>query len=119
MIVFMNNNLCIGISDKILFNWLKGKEYMNCSDEGEGLAIGAGFYLATGKRATVFMSADGLCNALNFLTSWIIPEKIEMDLVISTGRVEPPHKVMTDILPWLIKLLPYDPTRIHFNIMQK
>lgn len=99
--------------------WLGEREYMNCSDEGESVAIAAGHYLATDERATAFMSADGFCNALNFLTSWIIPEGIEMNIVISTGRTEPPHKVMTDILADLINILPYDPKRISFEFVRR
>lgn len=111
--------MIVGISDKVLKDWLTGKDYMGASDEGEAVAIGAGHYIQTGQRATVFMSADGFCNALNALTSWVIPDGIEMNLVISTGRQEPPHKVMSDILPDLIKLLPYDPTRISFEIIER
>ena len=111
--------LIVGVSDKLLMPWLEGKEYLDVSDEGESVAIGAGYFIQTGKRATVFMSADGLCNALNFLTSWIIPDGIEMNIVISTGRQEKPHKVMSDILDSLISLLKYDPTRIHFQIIRK
>lgn len=111
--------MIVGISDKVLHKWLEGKEYMGASDEGEAVAIGAGYYLATGKRATVFMSSDGFCNAMNFLTSWVIPEGIEMDLVISTGRTEPSHAVMTNILPSIISLLNYDPSRINIQLLQK
>ena len=111
--------MIIGISDKILYKWLEGKEYMNCSDEGEAMAIAGGYYLATKKRADVFMSADGFCNAMNFFTSWIIPDKIKMNLIISTGRQEPPHKVMSDLLPWLIKILPYDPNNISIRVIEK
>lgn len=111
--------MIIGITDKVLKEWLAGKDYMGASDEGEAVAIAAGHYIQTGQRATVFMSADGLCNALNALTSWIIPDEIEMNLVISTGRQEPPHKVMSDILPDLLNLLPYDPKRISIEIIER
>ena len=76
----MNN---IGIPDKLLVPWLKGKKYIAPADEAEACAIAGGIFLATRKRATVFCSADGFCNCLNFLTSWIIPEKIPMNFVIS------------------------------------
>lgn len=109
----------VGIQDKILVDWCKDKEYFDCSDEGEAVAIGAGYFLATGKRANVFMSADGLCNAMNFLTSWIIPEGIEMNLIISTGRQENPHKVMTKILPELLELLDYDYKKINIQVIEK
>jgi phosphonopyruvate decarboxylase len=109
----------IGIPDKILCDWLKDKEYIAPADEGEAIGIAAGIWLATGKRATVFMSADGLMNALNPLTSYVIPEGIEMNIVVSTGRQEPPHKVASDMLPNLLKILPYEPARVDFQIVRK
>lgn len=109
----------VGVSDKVLKDWLTDKEYLSVADEGEAVAVAGGHFLATGERATVFMSADGLCNALNALTSWVIPYEIEMNLVISTGRQEPPHKIMSDILQDLIGILPYDPDRIHIQIIER
>jgi len=111
--------LYIGIPDKILVKWLGDKDYIKCADEGEAIGIAAGHYLATKERATVFMSADGWCNALNPFTSYIMPEGIEMDIVISTGRQEPAHKVMSDILEDLIKLLKYDTERVNITIVRK
>jgi phosphonopyruvate decarboxylase len=108
----------IGIPDKLLVEWLGNKEYVAPSDEGEAIGIGAGYYLATGKRANVFMLADGFCNALNPLTSYVIPENVEMDIIISYGRQEYQHKVMSDILEDLIKLIKHDPKRISFQLIK-
>lgn len=110
----------IGIEDKLLDKWLEGKEYMTVSDEGEAVAIAAGHYLATTQPATVFLSADGFMNALNFLTSYVIPEQIGMKFVISYGRTEPPHFVASEMLPDLIeKLKEYEPTRISYELVRK
>lgn len=109
----------VGVPDKKLAEWLKDKVYITATDEGEAVGYGAGYYLATGKRATVFMSADGFCNALNALTSYVIPEGIKMRLVISLGRQEPQHKVMSDILEEMINILPYDPKRISLKLIGK
>jgi len=108
----------VGVPDKKVAEWIKGKDYISCCDEGEAVGVGAGIYLATKKRATVFMSADGFMNALNPLTSYVIPEGIEMDLVIGTGRQEPQHKVASDILEEIIKILPYDAERISFKFIR-
>lgn len=111
----------IALQDKVIKKYMDASgvtDFLNVSNEGEAVAIAAGHYLATGERADVYFSADGLCNALNFLTSWIIPEGIEMNLFISTGRQEPPHKVMSDIYDDLIKLLPYDPERISLTTVR-
>ena len=95
----------IGIPDKLLINWLKGKKYIIAADEGEGTSICCGVYLATGKKATMFLSADGFMNALNCITSYMIPEKIPVNFVISTGRQEPQHKMASDLLPKLLEEL--------------
>lgn len=104
--------------DKILAKWLEGKDYIVASDEGESIGIGIGYYLATGKRATVFMSADGFCNAMNPLTSLVIPDGIPMNLVIGSGRQEPAHKVMSDNLEFILKILNYDHERIFVKIIK-
>lgn len=110
----------VGISDKVLMPWLKGKKYLDCSDEGEAVAIAAGYYLATGKKGTAFMSADGFMNALNFITSWVIPEKIPMHIVISIGRTEPPHYIATEITKPIIKMLEkYDSKNISYEFVQR
>lgn len=109
----------IGIPDKLLTPWIAGRDYIKPADEGEAVAIACGVWYATRKRATVFMSADGFANALNPITNLVIPEGIEMDLVISYGRQEPPHKVMSDILLPLIDLLKYDPEKINIKYIKK
>ena len=111
--------MLVCLPDKILVKWLGKKKYIVPADEGEAIGVASGYYVATGKRATVAMSADGFCNALNPITSLVIPEEIEMNIVISTGRQEPQHKVMSDILEKMIKLIPYDPAFIHFKIITK
>ena len=93
----------IGVPDSKLKKWLTGEEII-ATDEGEAVGIAVGYYLATGERATVFMSADGFCNALNPLTSLVIPYEIPIEWIISSGRTEVQHKVMTDTLEKLIKI---------------
>lgn len=112
--------MIVGIEDKILDKWLEDKDYVTVSDEAEAVAIGAGYYLATTKPATVFMSADGFMNALNFLTSYVIPEDIHMKFVISYGRTEPPHYVASELLPDLITILKtYEPKRISYELVRR
>ena len=107
----------LGVSDKLLMPFLKDKKYFNVSDEGEAVGMGAGYYLATGKPATVFMSADGFMNALNPITSWVIPEKIKMNIVISIGRTEPQHYLATELVPKIIKNL--NAKTIYFKFIRK
>lgn len=108
----------VGVSDKLLVPWLKGKKYLNCSDEGEAIGIGAGYYLATGKRANVFMSADGFLNALNPLTSLVIPEKIKMNVIVSVGRKEPQHYLATKLVKPLTKLINAKPKGLTFTFIR-
>lgn len=111
--------MILALTDKVIIPYLDNKEYIDCSNEAECIAMAAGYYLATGNRADVYFSADGLCNALNYITSWIIPDGIEMNITISTGRTEDPHIVMTTIYDKLLKLLDYDPKRIHIETVRK
>jgi len=111
--------MLVCIPDKILVKWLGKKKYITPSDEGEGIGICAGIYLATGEPATMAMSADGFCNALNPLTSYVIPAGVKMNLVISTGRTENQHKVMTKALLKILKAIKYDPKKIAVKIISK
>ena len=80
----------IGVPDTKLKDWLDGDELI-ATDEGSAVGIATGYYLATGKTATVFMGADGFLNALNALTSLVIPYEIPMNWVVSVGRREEWH----------------------------
>jgi sulfopyruvate decarboxylase TPP-binding subunit len=113
--------LNVGVSDKLLMPWLQGKEYIDCSDEGEAVAIAAGHWFAKKEKATAFMSADGVMNALNFITSWVIPEKIPLHLVVSIGRREPPHFVASDITEEILTNLieKYDAKNISLEFVRK
>lgn len=92
-------------------------DFLDVSNEGEALAIAGGYWLGKKERANVYMSGDGFMNALNFFTSWIMPEGIEMNIFISTGRQEPPHKVVSNILSSLLELLNYDTNKINIELI--
>lgn len=110
----------IGISDKVLNDWIKDKDYITVTDEAEAVGIAGGLYLATGEYSTVFMSSDGFMNAMNFLTSWVIPEDIPMHFVISYGRTEKPHYVASDLLEDLVLILDtYDAKNLSFQLIRK
>ena len=99
------NKFIVGVPDSKLNKWLEGKEYMIATNEAEAVAIATGHYLATKQRATVFMSADGFCNALNPLTSLVIPYQIEIDFVIGMRTDEPQHIVMGEKVADIFHLL--------------
>jgi len=71
---------------------LKGDE-MIATDEAEAVAIAVGYYLATGKTPIVFMGSNGFLNALEYLTSLVIPYKIPIKWVIGVGREEEWHEI--------------------------
>ncbi len=112
-------NFYVGVPDKMLSPWLKGKDYIAVADEGEAIAIAAGYWYATKKRATVFTSADGLMNCLSPLTSLVMPYKIKMNLVISIGRMEPQHEVATKTVKPILEILHYDAKRINIKFITK
>lgn len=111
--------MLVGIPDKLLTPWIGKRDYIKPADEGEGIAIACGYWYATGKRATVFMSCDGFANALNPITNLVIPFGIPMKLMISYGRKELPHYVMSDLLIKIIDNLPYDAEKLSFEFVKK
>lgn len=112
----------IGILDKVFYeNGITDEGMMVASDEAECVAIAAGWWFATKNRAQVYVSADGFMNCLNFITSWLIPDDIEMDFTISIGRRERPHYVASEMVPKIIKLLKKknEPEKISYRFVQK
>lgn len=71
-----------------------------------GMAVG--YYLATGKRGTVFMQSDGVCNALNAITSLCIPYNIPVNFIISIREDEPQHHIMGQTVKKLLKMYEYE-----------
>ena len=84
----------IGVPDSALKDYLKDKDYIVATDEGEAVGYAAGVYLATGKPETVFMGSNGFCNALDALTSLIIPYQIPIKLVIGVRADVAWHLIM-------------------------
>jgi len=87
----------IGVPTTKLNSWMNGDEII-ATDEGSAVGMAVGYYLATGKTAVVFMGADGFMNALNALTSLVIPYGIPINWVISVGRQEEWHKEASKIV---------------------
>ena len=109
----------IALPDKLLSKELDGKDYIVPADEGEGISLACGYYLASGKTAEVYISADGFMNALNAITSYVIPEEIPLNIFISIGRTEPQHRVATKLVPKIVKELKKYATGISYNFIEK
>lgn len=84
-------------------------QHIHASDEAEAIGIAAGYYLATGKPAIVYMQNSGLGNAIDLLTSLTNEEMyaIPMLLFISwRGKNDViQHKKMGEIMWSLLRLL--------------
>ena len=93
-----------GVPDTKLKDWLKNKEYIIAANEGHAVGIAVGHYLATGETPTVFMQSDGFCNALNAVTSLVIPYEIPINWVISVRDDCPQHEVMGKNIHKILKL---------------
>ena len=83
---------------------MEGVRHIIATDEGAAVALAAGFHLATGKTGLVYMQSDGLCNALNAITSLLMPYEIPVRLVISHRSGLPQHRVMGEKLQEVLRL---------------
>jgi len=104
----MENKFIVGVPDSKLKFWLKDKRYLIATDEGEAVAIGAGYYLATNKKASVFMGANGFANALDTITSLLVPYKIPIDLIIALREDVEWHSIMSKLVEPINSLINYD-----------
>lgn len=107
-----------GVPDSCFRPWVnyllqnRKDDHVIATNEGEAITIAAGYNLATGKTAGIYLQNSGLGNLLNPLTS-LIDEyvyKIPVLLMISwRGRPsktdEPQHKRMGEITTSILELL--------------
>lgn len=100
-----------GVPDSILGGFIKcleeKGENLVVANEGGGVALAAGYYLATGKVGVVYMSNAGLGNCVNPLTSLTNEEVygIPMILLIGYRRGEAQHKKMGEITVQLLEMM--------------
>jgi phosphonopyruvate decarboxylase len=87
-------NICAYISDHADF-----KNHIIAANEGNALAIGIGYYLATGKLPLIYMQNSGLGNIVNPLLSLSDPEVYSIPMLLMIGwrgqpgiKDEPQHK---------------------------
>ena len=89
---------------------MKDVRHIIAVDEGAAVALAAGYHLATGKTGLVYMQSDGLCNALNAITSLLMPYEIPVRFVISHRMDHPQHKVMGETLNQILRLYQIEAT---------
>ena len=87
------------------------------ANEGNAIALAAGYYLATGKICMVYMQNSGMGNAINPITSLIDKKVYNIPLIILIGwrgepgeKDEPQHVKQGEITKSLLDVLgiPYD-----------
>ena len=103
----MKNKLRVGVPSSKLKNWFNGTEVF-VTDEAEAIGLAVGYYLATGNIATVFMGSNGFANALEFITSLLIPYEIPINLIVAKRCDVAWHGVMGNNLKKFIKLINYE-----------
>lgn len=88
------------------------EEHIITANEGNAVALAAGYYLSSGKIAAVYMQNSGLGNAINPLTSLADPEVCGIPLVMIIGwrgvpgvQDEPQHIKQGRITPAQLDLL--------------
>jgi len=93
------------------------KKNIITANEGNAIALAAGYYLATGKICMVYMQNSGMGNAINPITSLIDKKVYNIPLIILIGwrgepgeKDEPQHVKQGEITKSLLDVLgiPYD-----------
>jgi phosphonopyruvate decarboxylase len=79
----------VGVPDSTL----AGLGGIIAANEGNAIGLAVGYHLATGKTPVVYMQNSGLWNAMNPITSLVIPYRIPMTLLISDRGGLPQHEV--------------------------
>jgi len=112
-------DLFAGVPDSLLKNFCayaddsaEAGEYIITANEGNAVALAAGYHLATGKTAAVFMQNSGLGNCVNPLTSLTDPDVYRIPLLLIIGwrgepgvKDEPQHVKQGRITPAQLELL--------------
>ena len=79
------NDFCLGLDDV----W-RSPKHVIAANEGNAIALAAGYHLATGSVPLVYMQNSGLGNAMNPLISLVDPKVYSIPLVLLIGwRGEP------------------------------
>ncbi len=119
--------LFTGVPDSLLKNLCayidehsKPDEHIITANEGNAIALAAGYYLATGKLSAVYMQNSGLGNAINPLTSLVDSEVYRIPMLLIIGwrgepgvKDEPQHAKQGRITRSQLQLL-----EIPFNILE-
>ncbi len=82
------------------------------ANEGAAVGLAAGYYLATGRLALVYMQNSGLGNAVNPLVSLADPQVYEIPMILLIGwrgeprvKDEPQHRRQGQVTPEMLRIL--------------
>jgi len=112
-------NTFYGVPDSLLKDFcafvddnVKEGEHIITANEGNAVAIAAGYHMATNKIAGVYMQNSGLGNAINPLTSLADPAVYKIPMLLIIGwrgepgeKDEPQHVKQGEITPNQLELL--------------
>jgi phosphonopyruvate decarboxylase len=104
-----------GFCDQLMLTLGIGDRHIIAPNEGNAVALAAGYHLATGKTAVVYMQNSGLGNAVNPITSLIDPKVYAIPVLFIIGwrgtpgiHDEPQHVKQGEITPELLEILGID-----------
>ena len=113
-----NHTFITGVPDSVFKDFINQANQDNrfhhviTNNEGESCALAAGYHLATGNVAAVYLQNSGLGNAINPLTSLLDENIYSIPTLLLIGwravpgeQDEPQHKRMGAITPDLLTLL--------------
>lgn len=104
----------IGVPDSKLKDLIKRSDIV-ATDEGEAICYAVGEFLVTGKPGTAYMGSNGFANALEALTSLVVPYEIPINLVIGVRDDCPQHAVMGSEVHNILSDLFYEHPYIHIK----
>lgn len=104
-----------GFCDQLTLTLGTGKDHIIAPNEGSAVGLAAGYHLATGKTAAVYLQNSGLGNAVNPITSLIDPKVYAIPVLFIIGwrgepgvHDEPQHVKQGEITPGLLEILGID-----------
>ncbi|XP_046397276.1 phosphonopyruvate decarboxylase-like [Ischnura elegans] len=112
-------NFICGVPDSLLKDFcayvsenVPPEDHVIAANEGNAIAIAAGYHLATGKSPMVYMQNSGIGNAVNPLVSLAAPEIYRFPMLLLIGwrgepgkRDEPQHQLQGRLTPSILAAL--------------
>jgi phosphonopyruvate decarboxylase len=118
-------NFFTGVPDSLLKDFCAYVEtnvpktnHVITANEGNAIALAAGYHLATGKSSLVYLQNSGIGNAVNPLISLAVPNVYSIPMLLLVGwrgepgkRDEPQHRTQGQVTPGLLAALgiPFQP----------